>query len=211
MLTKSEDYANPYHYKIFQDMIDKYKIVSLVLTLSLIAALVRLVYSTNIAGPSAPQDDKASVLKIIHERKSVRSFTEQPAPTGKNMQPWKFIVIDDKEAMTQLSEQLPYAKMLKEAQAAVIVCGDMSVVDDNGKPSTNWVMDCSAATENLLLAAEAMGLGAVWTGVYPYEERLEAVKKAFNLPENIIPIGYPKGEQHPKDKYKPDNIHYNGW
>lgn len=77
-------------------------------------------------------------------------------------------------------------------------------------------MDCSAATENLLLAAEAMGLGAVWTGVYPYEERLEAVKKAFNLPENIIPlnmvpIGYPKGEQHPKDKYKPDNIHYNGW
>lgn len=78
MLTKSEDYANPYHHKIFQDMIDKYKIVSLVLTLSLIAALVRLVYSTNIAGPSAPQDDKASVLKIIHERKSVRSFTEQP-------------------------------------------------------------------------------------------------------------------------------------
>lgn len=77
-------------------------------------------------------------------------------------------------------------------------------------------MDCSAATENLLLAAEAMGLGAVWTGVYPYEERLEAVKKAFNLPENIIPlnmvpIGYPKGEQNPKDKYKPDNIHYNGW
>ena len=118
--------------------------------------------------------------------------------------------------MTQLSEQLPYAKMLKEAQAAVIVCGDMSVVDDNGKPSTNWVMDCSAATENLLLAAEAMGLGAVWTGVYPYEERLEAVKKAFNLPENIIPlnmvpIGYPKGEQHPKNKYEPDNIHYNGW
>lgn len=179
-------------------MIDKYKIVSLVLTLSLIAALVRLVYSTNIAGPSAPQDDKASVLKIIHERKSVRSFTEQPvsreqldtlvraamaAPTGKNMQPWKFIVIDDKEAMTQLSEQLPYAKMLKEAQAAVIVCGDMSVVDDNGKPSTNWVMDCSAATENLLLAAEAMGLAPYGLAFIPTRSVWKPLKRHSTCPK----------------------------
>lgn len=212
-------------------MMNKYKIVSLVLAVSLIAALVRLVYSTKIDEPVAQQDDKTAVLKIIHERKSVRSYTDQPvsreqldtlvraamaAPTGKDMRPWKFVVIDDAEAMAKLSEQLPYAKMLKEAQAAIVVCGDMSVVDDNGKPSTNWVMDCSAATENLLLAAEAMGLGAVWTGVYPYDERLEAVEKALSLPENIIPlnvipIGYPKGDQHPKDKYNAENIHYNGW
>ena len=92
----------------------------------------------------------------------------------------------------------------------------MSVVDKDGKPSTNWAFDCSAATENLLLQAEAMGLGAVWTAAYPYDERVAAVKVALNLPDNIIPlnvipIGYPKGNPQPKDKYNADNIHYNLW
>ena len=90
------------------------------------------------------------------------------------------------------------------------------MVDEEGKSSTNWPFDCSAATENLLLQAEAMGLGAVWTTAYPYEERMAAVKSAFHLPDhivpfNVIPIGHPKGEPQPKDKYNKDNIHYNGW
>ena len=138
------------------------------------------------------------------------------APTGKDMRPWKFVVVNDPEAMKSLAAELPKAKMLQEAPIAVAVCGDLSVTDKDGKSSTNWTFDCSAATENLLLAAEAMGLGAVWTGVYPYDERLEAVKRALNLPDHIIPlalvpVGHPKGDPQPKDKYDAANIHFNQW
>ncbi len=211
---------------------NKYKIVSLVLAVALIATLARLVYVSNPSkAPAASLDAKTAVLNNIMQRKSVRSYTDQPvsraqldtlvraamaAPTGRDMRPWKFIVVDDKSVMDSLAQELPYAKMLREAQAAILVCGDMTVVDEKGNPSTNWTFDCSAATENLLLAAEALGLGAVWTAAHPYEERLAAVKAALNLPEhiiplNVIPIGYPKGNPQPKDKYDKNDIHYNGF
>lgn len=213
---------------------DKYKIISLVLAVALLTALVRLVAVSKKAGNAAatPQQSTADiVMQNILQRKSVRSYSDRPvsresldtltraamaAPTGRDMRPWQFIIIDDKETMRQLATKLPYAKMLSEAQAAIAVCGDLSVTDEKGKPSTNWTFDCSAATENLLLQAEAMGLGAVWTAVYPYEDRLPAVKEALGLPEeivplNLIPIGYPKGDPQPKDKYDTANIHYNGW
>ena len=211
---------------------NKYKIVSLLLAFALLASLVRLVYvsQTQTDAPAAPGKSEVVFQNILH-RKSVRAYTDRAvsreqldtllraamaAPTGRDMRPWKFVVIDDKEALAKLAGQLPYAKMLPEAAAAIVVCGDLSVTDDNGKPSTNWTFDCSAATENLLLAAEAMGLGAVWTGVYPYEERQTAVSQALQLPEhiiplNLIPIGYPKGDPQPKDKYDADNVHFNGW
>lgn len=212
---------------------NKYKIVSLVLAIALIAALARTVYMAKSSTAAAPTTETKAqtVLANIFARKSVRSYTDQPvsreqldtlvraamaAPTGKDMRPWKFVVIDDTATMHRLAEQLPYAKMLTEATAAVVVCGDLSVVDGDGKPSTNWPYDCSAATENLLLAAEAMGLGAVWTAAYPYDERVAAVKSALSLPThivplNVIPLGYPKGDPQPKDKYNEDNVHYNGW
>lgn len=207
---------------------NRYKIVSAVLAVALLASLARLAVRMN----EAPEvDKKAVVLENIFARKSVRSYTDQPvsreqldtlvraamaAPSGRDMRPWKFVVVDDAALMDSLSRQLPYAKMLQEAAAAIVVCGDMSIVDKSGNPSVNWQFDCSAATQNLLLAAEAMGLGAVWTGVHPYEDRLAAVKRALILPEhiiplNVIPIGYPKGEALPKDKYAVENIHYNGW
>lgn len=210
---------------------NKFKIVSLALAIALLACLCRLVYVMKQTS-SAPQESKAAiVMQNILSRKSVRAYTDQPvsraqidtllraamaAPTGRDMRPWKFIVIDDKEMLKTLAEQLPYAKMLPEAQAAVLVCGDLSVTDDKGNPSGNWMFDCSAATENLLLAAESMGLGAVWTAVYPYDERLRPVTEVMQLPDyivplNVIPIGYPKGNPQPKDKYDADNIHYNGW
>ena len=211
---------------------NKYKIVSLLLAFALLASLVRLVYvsQTQTDAPATPGKSEV-VFQNILNRKSVRSYTDRAvsreqldtllraamaAPTGRDMRPWKFVVIDDKEALAKLAGQLPYAKMLPEAAAAIVVCGDLSVTEDKGKPSTNWTFDCSAATENLLLAAEAMGLGAVWTGVYPYEERQTAVSQALQLPEhiiplNLIPIGYPKGDPQPKDKYDADNVHFNGW
>ena len=213
-------------------MFNKYKIVSLVLAIALLAALVQLVALRGTGDEPVTENRKADiVLENILSRKSVRSYTDEPvrrsqldtllraamaAPTGRDMRPWKFVVIDDKAAMAALADSLPYAKMLREAQAAVAVCGDLSVTDDKGNPSTNWTFDCSAATENLLLAAEALGLGAVWTGVYPYEERVAAVKSALGLPEEIIPlalvpIGHSKGDPQPKDKFNKDNIHYNGW
>lgn len=212
---------------------NKYKIVSLVLAVALIAALARSVYvAKSVTSATASTEAKAQVvLQNILSRKSVRSYTDQPvsseqldtlvraamaAPTGRDMRPWKFVVVSDTATMHTLADELPYAKMLTEAKAAIVVCGDLSVKDDEGKPSTNWPYDCSAATENLLLAAEAMGLGAVWTAAYPYDERVSAVKSALSLPDyiiplNVIPIGYPKGDPQPKDKYDKSNIHYNGW
>lgn len=210
---------------------NKFKIVSLALSIALLACLVRLVYVMKQTSSDLPESKATVVMQNILSRKSVRTYTDQPvsraqidtllraamaAPTGRDMRPWKFIVVDDKEMLKTLAGRLPYAKMLPEAQAAVLICGDLSVTDDKGNPSTNWMFDCSAATENLLLAAESMGLGAVWTAVYPYDERLRHVMEVMQLPDyivplNVIPIGYPKGNPQPKDKYDADNIHYNGW
>ncbi len=166
-------------------------------------------------------------LEVIHNRKSVRHFTEQPvskkqletllragmaAPTAVNRQPWAFYVVTERETLDALGEQLPYAKMLFQAQAAIVVCGDMEKAG-NLVEKGYWVQDCSAATENILLAAESIGLGAVWTAAYPYDDRTKAVINELNLPKkhvplNVIPIGYPTGEDQPKDKWKPENINW---
>lgn len=211
---------------------NKYKIISLVLAISLIASLVRLVYLTGSRTDTSKQVPSAeTVLHNILNRKSVRSYTDREvsraqldtltraamaAPTGRDMRPWKFVTIDDKKVLVKLAEKLPRAKMLTEARAAIVVCGDLGVTDDQGKPSVNWTLDCSAATENLLLQAESMGLGAVWIGVYPYEDRMPGVSEVLGLPDhikplNVVAIGYPKGNPQPKDKYDAGNIHYNQW
>lgn len=208
---------------------NKYKIVSIVLSVALLVHIVRLAWV--FVAPSSGDGVSSASQTVLHnilQRKSVRAYTDRAvsheqldtliraamaAPTGRDMRPWHFIVLEGRHQLSPLAEQLPYAKMLAEAQAAVVVCGDMSVTDKEGNPSRNWIFDCSAATENLLLQAESMGLGAVWTGVYPYDERLEAVKQALHLPDhliplNVIPIGYPKGDPQPKDKYDPAKVEY---
>lgn len=208
---------------------NKYKIVSIVLSVALLVHIVRLAWV--FVAPSSGDGVSSASQTVLHnilQRKSVRAYTDRAvsheqldtliraamaAPTGRDMRPWHFIVLEGRHQLSPLAEQLPYAKMLAEAQAAVVVCGDMSVTDKEGNPSRNWTFDCSAATENLLLQAEAMGLGAVWTGVYPYDQRIEAVKQALHLPDhliplNVIPIGYPKGDPQPKDKYDPAKVEY---
>lgn len=169
-----------------------------------------------------------SVLDNIATRTSVRSYLDKPvdaavieqllragmaAPSAVNRQPWHFVVVTDKAQLKELAKANPYAGMAAKAPLAIVVCGDMKKAL-SGDAREFWVQDCSAATENILLAANALGLGAVWTGTYPDQNRCKDVSAILKLPETLIPlntivIGYPAGENKPKDKWKPENISYN--
>jgi len=170
------------------------------------------------------------VLSVIAQRKSVRHFTDQKlsaeqleillkaamaAPSAKNVQAWEFIVITDRALLDEMGGKLPYAKMLLQAPAAIIVCGNVSKFAPESE--LNWVSDCAAATENLLLAAEAIGLAAVWTASFPYSERMTAVRDVVKnmpgevVPLAVIPVGYAAREEKAKDKWRPEKIHYNQW
>ena len=174
--------------------------------------------------------EKMDAIEVILTRTSVRTYLDKKvepekidvllkaamaAPSAVNKQPWAFIVITDRDKLNTLAESLPHAKMLTKAPLAIVVCGDLSKGLE-GNALNYWVQDVSAASENLLLAAHALGLGAVWTGVYPLMERVNDVSRILELPRhivplNVIPVGYPAGETAPKDKWNPENIHYNGW
>ncbi|MEE4177168.1 MAG: nitroreductase family protein [Bacteroides sp.] len=167
-------------------------------------------------------------LKTIHERTSIRSYTEEvvpakmiemllkaamAAPSSRNVQPWLFFVVEDGELLKKLSEDLPSATMLEHAPLAIVVCGDTRKGNPNEEQVHNWVMDCSAATQNLLLAAQSLGLGAVWTGVYPYAERIATVSNALGLPDhiiplNVVPVGFPAVHATPKDKWDEGKVKY---
>ncbi len=168
-------------------------------------------------------------LTVIHNRKSVRNFTGKTvsredlitivkagmaAPTAVNMQPWSFVIITERPALDSLSEALPYAKMLDRAGAAIVVCAIPEKAFQEKLELA--VIDSCCASENILLAVEALGLGAVWTGVYPEKERMDVVRKQLNIPEkviplNVIPIGYPASGEKPRDKFKQGNIHWQRW
>ncbi|MDE6081335.1 MAG: nitroreductase family protein, partial [Muribaculaceae bacterium] len=125
-----------------------------------------------------------------------------------------FVVVTERAVLDSLQATHPYSN-LATATAAIIVCGDMQKYDDD-TIRQYWIQDCSAATENILLAAHGLGLGAVWCGVYPSQERVAGVRRVLSLPGNIMPLnliamGYPDGEQTPKDKWNPDVIHYQKW
>ena len=169
-------------------------------------------------------------LKTIFSRKSIRSYKDEPvskeklemlikagmaAPTAVDKRPWEYIVITDRKVLNQLADALPYAKMASTAAAAIIVGGDVRK-QWGGLESDYWIMDCSAATENILLAAESMGLGAVWTAIYPEDARIRAVRQILGIPPhivplNLVPVGVPAGREKPKDKYNPAQIHWNKW
>jgi len=166
-------------------------------------------------------------LEAILTRRSVRAFTPEPvspedletilsaamhAPSACNQQPWHFIVIDSRERLNALAEQHPHAQMLLQAPLAVIVCGDSSLETCPG----NWAIDCSAAMQNLLLAAHARELGGVWVGIHPIEERVKSISQFLGLPKFAVPlclaaIGHP-AEPLPKvERFKPERIHKNTW
>lgn len=175
------------------------------------------------------EENMSDALSVIHNRKSVRSFTGQSvdkdmldkliragmaAPTAVNRQPWAFVAVTDRKTLDTLAAGLPYAKMLDKAGAAVIVCAVLEKAHDQRMEFA--VIDSTCASENILLAAEALGLGAVWTAAYPYKERMDVVRKALHIPQaiiplNVIPVGHPTGTEKPKDKYKPENVHWEKW
>jgi nitroreductase len=169
-------------------------------------------------------------IKAILGRRSVRRFSDRSvesehlltlvraamsAPSAMDKRPWAFVIVTDRGVLNSLAESLPYAAMAADAPAAVVVCGVLSRCGPETPPDY-WVQDCSAATENLLVAAEALGLGAVWTGVYPREERVSVVRSALGLPRdvvplNLIPLGYPGDDTAPKDKYDESAVHWERW
>ena len=173
---------------------------------------------------------KNEVYDNIMSRVSVREFTggkisadqidtllraAMAAPSAINKQPWAFIVVTEDSLIARLGEALPYSRCSNHPGCAIIPCGDLSKAIE-GELGAFWINDVSAATENLLLAAHSMGLGAVWTGLHPDMQRVKTVQEMLGLPEHIIPlcivpIGIPAEQPAVKDKYNAANIHHNGW
>ena len=198
------------------------------LRLLLAVAFATTLTACNGQGEVKNESNDNGMLETIMTRTSIRQYTDQPvekekieamlragmaAPTAVNAQPWHFVVVSDKAKLGELAAANPRAGMLKSAPLAIVVCGDMTKAME-GKGRQFWIQDCSAATENILLAAHAQGLGAVWTALYPMDERLQPVSEALKLPDTLIPlctvvIGYPAEQPEPKNKWKPENISYN--
>ena len=165
------------------------------------------------------------LIDTILSRRSIRRYTQKPvseeqiktlleaamaAPSASNRKPWHFVVVTERETLNRLAEAHKYAKMLNEAPLCISVCGDQNVSE------RFWVQDCSAATENLLLAATALSLGAVWCGVYPSQERVKEISKILGIeapiaPLNLIAIGHPAEEKEPRTQYDEGRIHKEKW
>ena len=203
-----------------------------VLALALLAAvfMTGCISNNNNYYGNVTVDDKSDAIETIMTRTSIRSFTDRAvaadtiemllragmaAPTAVNLQPWHFVVVTDRAKLDELGGNGRQSKMWQESPLVIVVCGNLEKALE-GPGQAFWVQDCSAATENILLAAHALGLGAVWTGCYPIEERVAMVSEVLGLPEHIVPLcaivmGYPNESPEPQDKWKPENVSYNGF
>ena len=217
--------------------------IILLLAAALVGVSIRLAYALNdrndenekeeaISSATVSTDSNSQTnekaLECIMSRTSVREYSSEEisdsvintilkagmaAPTAMNKQPWAFVVVSDKELKKTFAEKMPFGKMAGEASRLIVVCGDMKKAIE-GEGRLNWVLDCSAATENILLAANALGVGSVWCGVWPSAERALAIRSLLSMPEHLDPLcvvclGYPKGKPVPKDKWNTANIFYN--
>ena len=179
-----------------------------------------------VTGP-VPLAGEMDPLTAILTRRSVRSYTNRPvseetlravlragmsAPSAGNEQPWVCVIIRDKAALAKAGEINPYAKFAVQAPLAVLVRGDTTLDRTGGF----WPLDCAACTQNMLLAAHALGLGAVWTGIWPLPERMEGFRTLAGLPSFIVPLalvvmGYPAEHPGPEDRFKAERIHQGRW
>ncbi|MGO9112768.1 MAG: nitroreductase family protein [Thermoguttaceae bacterium] len=166
-------------------------------------------------------------LEAIHTRRSIRKYLIQPvpeeliqtllaaamqAPSARNQQPWQFVVIDDCAMLAKIPEIMPNAPMAAQAPLAILVCGDLDLETSEGY----WVVDCAAAIENMLLAAHALGLGAVWCGVYPRDRRMDGLRYLVGLPKNVVAhslvvLGYGGEQVSAENRYRPERVRRNHW
>lgn len=166
-------------------------------------------------------------MNSIFKRRSIRQYTNQNvsdedvrklleaamcAPSASNVRPWHFIVVRDKSIMEELSLTHQYAAMVKNASVAIVVCGDYTLHSHKDY----WTLDCSAATENILIEVTELNLGAVWVAVFPRETRIEHVRNLLKLPENImplciIPIGHPAEKPDISKRFDESRIHFEEW
>ncbi len=176
---------------------------------------------------SMTDSQSPGLLKLIKTRRSVRRFTGNPvdenarrelleaamqAPSAVNKQPWSFIVVDQRETLDRIAEIHRAAQMMRQAPLAIAVCGERG----RAHRPEQMDQDCSAATENILLAAHALGLGSVWCGIYPNKERVAAFRELLGIPEHITPfavvaIGEPAEQPEQPDRWRPELVHYNRW
>ncbi len=170
---------------------------------------------------------RESSMEAIYKRRSMRKYTDQPvkdkdiqeiiragmnAPSAGNEQPWHFVVINDRDTLSQVPGVHPHANMVPGVQVAVLVCGDLTLEKHEGY----WVQDCSACVQNMLLAAAHLGLGSVWLGVYPREDRVTGFRKLLGISDTVvpfalIPLGYPGEDKPNKNEFHEDRIHKNRW
>jgi len=166
-------------------------------------------------------------IEAILTRRSVRKYEDKPvsdeivrqllqaamaAPSAANEQPWQFVVIKERKTLIQIPSFHPNSHMLKQAALAILVCEDPSLEVYSGRGP----LDCSAATVNILLAAHSLGLGAVWVGIYPVEERINGIRRLLGIPSDVNPIslvsiGYPDEKLPREDRFKPERVHYDRW
>lgn len=167
-------------------------------------------------------------IEAILSRRSCRKYTAQPveqeiveqllragmaSPTACNQRPWHFVTVDDRETLSAISDIQAYSPMLKTAPVAIVVCSDGG---DDAMGGPYWPQDCAAATQNMLITAHALGLGAVWLGIYPDDARVTGLRELLGLPENITPfcviaVGHPARAVRPIDRYEPERVHQNKW
>ncbi len=169
----------------------------------------------------------SDTLDLLMTRRSIRSYTDEPvgqqdveailragmaAPSAGNQQPWHFVVIRDRATMERIMVVHPYSSMLAGAGVCIAVVADTALERHRGY----WVQDCSAATQNILLAAHALGLGAVWLGVHPVKDRVDGLAEILRLPEeaiclSLVSIGHPAESPGPADRYDPARVHRERW
>lgn len=208
-----------------------YHWIMLLLAIALVAVSIHLAVSASSSEEKEINSSEA-VIDCIMTRASVRSYTDRQvedsivnkilragmaAPTAANQQPWHFVVITEQNLKDSITASFKYAKMVEGCSFAVVVCGDMDNLFNGDMPDGGfWVQDCSAASENMLLAAHALGIGGVWCGIYPLKDREERLSSILNLPSNLTPLnvmafGYPSQPAAPKDKWDSAKIHYNAY